>query len=140
MGGDGFEQAPLHVLDALASTVAIINSKQSNKIARLDLFDASSMVVLHVPSAPESEAVSPLHLDLRAVQQHSSSDVDMPFSTHGCKVTTWHSDHADMKSNSTNDEPFYCVALAGSTYAVAVRDNVSTVENVWIARSTKESA
>lgn len=69
MGDDCFEQAALHVLDTLAASVAIIDSKEANKVARLYLFDAGSVIVLHVPSAPESEAVSPLNLDLWAARQ-----------------------------------------------------------------------
>lgn len=66
---DGLEQTPLHILDALAPAVAIIYCKKAHKIARLDLFYASRMVVLHVPPAPEREAVPPLNLDLWAAQQ-----------------------------------------------------------------------
>lgn len=69
MGNDGSEEAALDVLDALAASMAVVDSKQADKIAGLDLLDASGVVVFHVPSAPEGEAVSPLNLDLWAAHR-----------------------------------------------------------------------
>lgn len=69
MRNDGPEEAALDVLDALAAPVAVVHRKQAHEVARLDFLNASGVVVLHVPSAPEGEAVSPLNLDLWAAHR-----------------------------------------------------------------------